>query len=150
MRLLSLYALLYLLSFASAANAAETERDEESVTLQMNAKYACVLSNDTASTITVYGYPNQKGGGSPFFSCEVYIDKVWKPMQLGWCGTGAGPIVVHAGDKLEFTIHPANGKSFDTKACINYTDNQKKRHAVISNAIQGTAKEQPRAITKIK
>jgi len=53
------------------------------------------------------------GMDSPLFEQEVLEDGEWKPVPVGWCGTGLSEQVLRPGSRMQFTAPvPGDGKSY--------------------------------------
>lgn len=60
-----------------------------------------VLTNGWTESVFFTGY---LGAPSPFYDVELGRDDFWRPLNLGWCGTGAGACELAAGESVRFRV----------------------------------------------
>jgi hypothetical protein len=71
------------------------------------------VTNPNAEPVPYVGYlpnafapPLKDGRISPLYRIELRRGGAWKPADLGWCGTGVGPVSIPARGRATFEIHP--------------------------------------------
>jgi len=123
--------------------AADTTVPVESKTsLTVNKDGACVLNTGDIA-MTLYGYPDSKtGGGSPFFSYEVMVDKKWVKRQLGWCGTGASAFTLAENKSQKFNVYLGYYKERPIRVTVNYKNAAGDTKIITSNQIDEAFKEE--------
>jgi hypothetical protein len=75
------------------------------------------VTNPNAAPLPYVGYlPESFDGGlkagtiAPLYKLELLRDKAWKPHEMGWCGTGRGPVTLPAKGKVTFEVPPPGGE----------------------------------------
>jgi hypothetical protein len=75
------------------------------------------VSNPNKQSVPYVGYTSdsfegglEKGTIAPLYQVELRQGKAWKAHNVGWCGTGVGPVKVPGKGKATFTVHAPGGE----------------------------------------
>src|SRR5262249_43330138 len=110
-----------MLATGPAADAAEPAKVEPpSIKLQSVTPKGMLLfevTNPNAAPPLYFGYtansftpPLKEGTIFPLYNVELLRGKEWKPKEMGWCGTGVGPVTLPAKGKVTFEVLQPGGE----------------------------------------
>jgi hypothetical protein len=75
------------------------------------------VANPNAEALPYVGYTSDSFEGglkpgiiSPMYRIELLKGKEWTAYNIGWCGTGLGPVSIPAKGKATFTLIPPPGE----------------------------------------